>query len=1070
MKNYKFLNNVFGWTAFAIATITYFLTIEPTASFWDCPEFITTAYKLEVGHPPGAPFFMLLGRFFTLFASDVTQVALMINILSALASSFTILFLFCSITRLAQKVVTPQENGSYSIGQIIGILGAGMVGALTFAFTDSFWFSAVEGEVYASSSLFTAVVFWAILKWEEVADQPQADRWLIFIAYMMGLSIGVHLLNLLAIPAIVLVYYFKKFEVTIKGTILALLSSFVILGLLMYGLVPGVMTVASWVELLFVNTFGLSFNSGFLFFCILLCVTLIWGVYETFTGKNPLRIKISFILSIALLGIPFIGEKVWLGVLLLLILGVLLFVVFKKLNVRLLNTIMLMLTTIVIGYSSYAVIVIRSTANPPMDQNSPDNVFALKSYLNREQYGDRPLLYGQYYNAEIAFDVKDGYCIPKKKEIGDVWSPKEKELGTENDEYIISDKKIKYIYDDKFCTLFPRMYSSQPNHESAYKMWGNVKGRKIHHESCGREETHIVPTFGENLKFFFEYQLAFMYGRYFMWNFAGRQNDIQGHGEVSNGNTLTGIPFIDNLSLGNQSTLPDDMKNNKGRNVYYLLPLLLGIVGLSYQLLRGKKGVEAFCITGILFFMTGIAIVLYLNQTPYQPRERDYAYAGSFYAFAIWIGFGVLGVMALLQKIFKKESISAALATILCLGVPIQMASQNWDDHDRSGRTTARDFGRNYLESCAPNAIIFTNGDNDTFPLWYLQEVEGIRTDVRVCNLSYLQTDWYIDQMRRESYDSKPLPISWKRYQYVQGVRDVAQVYNLPQYPSMELNTAIDSFLLNPNLLKDGVGALPSPNLYLPIDKEQVLKTNTVSAEFAENILPQIEINLKKNRIFKHEMMILEMLAQNNWERPIYFAVTVGDDYYMGLKDNFQLEGLAYRLVPMSQRGGGVNTNVMFDNMLNKFKWGGIDNPDIYLDENNLRMCRTFRMMFYQLVSALVKEEKNEKAIEALDYCMKVIPGTTVKHDYTSSLLAGLYYQVGEYKKGDAIMDAIANNCVQNATWFMSLTNPQMRESVESELGHNLAVLESILAQCEQAGRTEILGKYVPVFRKYIGR
>lgn len=1067
MKQFKIANNLTGWIVFAIAAITYLLTIEPTASFWDCGEFISTAYRLEVGHPPGAPFFMLMGRFFSLFASDASQVAKMINSLSALASAFTILFLFWSITHLARKIVAKDES-KISLSQQIAILGAGAVGALAYTFSDTFWFSAVEGEVYASSSFFTAIVFWAILKWEDTSDKAHADRWLILIAYLMGLSIGVHLLNLLAIPAIVLVYYFKKYPISIKGIILALLSSVAILGLLMYGLIPGVMKVASWIELFFVNSLSLPFNSGLIFYLLLLFSVLIWGIYESYSEKNIIRIKVSFLLSVILLGIPFIFESVFLGILVCLGLIVYIFYTKKEVPLRLVHTILMALFVIVIGYSSYAMIVIRSAANPPMDQNSPDNVFALQSYLNREQYGDRPLLYGQTYNAELKLDVKGEECIPVTKEGATIWAPAEKKNPSEKDRYIATGKKITYVYDDKFNTLFPRMYSSDESHIKAYKEWANVKGRKVIHDRCGQTIVANVPTFGENLFFFFSYQLNYMYWRYFMWNFSGRQNDMQGSGDIDKGNWITGIDFIDALMIGPQKDLPPYLANNKGHNKYYLLPFLLGILGIIFQLYKGKKGVQDFWVTFTLFFMTGIAIVLYLNQTPFQPRERDYAYAGSFYAFSIWIGLGVLAIAQGLEQLLKNKTLSATIATLLCLFVPTLMASENWDDHDRSGRTTARDFGYNYLISCAPNAIIFTNGDNDTFPLWYNQEVEGVRTDVRVCNLSYLQTDWYIDQMRREAYESKPLPISWTRDKYVQGTRDIAYVYDL--LPQLEIHAAL-AFVAddNPQTKDEGNAVIPSTTLLLPVDKTQVLKTKTVDEKDAAQIVDTIPIKLKR-RLLKHELMILEMLAQNNWERPMYFAVTVGSDYYIGLGNYFKLEGMAHRIVPIkdSIEEGGINTEVMFDNMINKFRWGGVDNPKVYLDENNLRMCKTFRLMFKTLVEGLIKEGKNEKALQALDYALKVIPGKTVPHDYTSTFFAQSYYTLNQKEKGNALVDEIADNCCKNINWYLSLKNKDMINSIRSDLGYNLAVLENLLQTAHKAGSTEIVDKYGRRYEYYI--
>jgi hypothetical protein len=709
LKSFKRFNNIFGWVAFAIAAIVYLLSMEPTGSFWDCGEFIASGYKLEVGHPPGAPLFMLLVRFFTMFAPSTTMVPIFANALSALASAFTILFLFWSITHLARKAISNGAN-DFSLTRLILILSAGFVGAMAYTFSDTFWFSAVEGEVYATSSLFTALVFWAILKWEDEADRPYANRWLILIAYMMGLSIGIHLLNLLAIPAIVLVYYFRKYEVTRWGLVAALAISGILLITVLYGVIHGFVIFASKFELLFVNGFGLPYSSGVLFYALLVIVLLIAGLRYTYRRGKVL-----------------------------------------------LNTILLGLTVILVGYSSYAAIVIRSSANPPMDQNSPDNMFSLLYYLNREQYGDRPLLYGQTFNAP-AIDRKQGKAtyIPK------------------DGKYVVSSRKLSYVYDERFETLFPRMFSSEPQHVNAYKAWTNYTGRPVRVPGQdGNPQTLYVPTFGENLKFFFRYQVGFMYLRYFMWNFAGRQNDLQGHGDVLKGNWISGIPFIDNARLGPQDKLPSVLRSNKARNRYFMLPLLLGLAGLAFHYYRRSKD---FWVVTALFVLTGFAIVVYLNQTPYQPRERDYAYAGSFYAFAIWVGLGVLALYELVRKAIDHPVAAAGTGVVCTLLVPVVMGVENWDDHDRSNRYISVDFGYNMLIGCKPNSILFTYGDNDTFPLWYNQEVEGVRTDVRVSNLSYLRGDWYIDQMKRKAYESDPLPLKMTHDKYHSGNRDVVLV------------------------------------------------------------------------------------------------------------------------------------------------------------------------------------------------------------------------------------------------------------------------------------------------------
>ena len=784
MKQYNKINNLVGWLTFAVAAFTYCITIEPTASFWDCPEFITTGYKLEVGHPPGAPFFMLTANLFSQFASDATQVAKMVNIMSALMSAACILFLFWSITHLTKKLICPDDK-EMTTGKLITIMGAGLIGALAYTWSDTFWFSAVEGEVYAYSSLFTAVVFWLILKWENRANEPHSDRWLILIAYLTGLSIGVHLLNLLCIPAIVLVYYYKKNpNANLKGSLIALAGSMILVAVVLYGIVPGIVKVGGWFELLFVNDFGLPFNTGVIIYMIILAASIIWGVYESYTVKSRKRMNISFLTTVGLLGIPFYGHgwsSVFIGIIVLAILAIYLFANIGekyRVSARTLNTSLLAMMMIVVGYSSYAVIVIRSSANTPMDQNSPEDIFTLGEYLGREQYGTRPLFYGQTYASKPTLKPTEGGCVYDVEEGAPVYQRKEKERPDEKDSYEIVRHKTEYKYAQNM--LFPRMYSDA--HAQAYEDWlGGVEGRQVPYDQCGEMIMVKIPTQWDNIKFFFIYQLNYMYWRYFMWNFAGRQNDIQGQGEIEHGNWITGISFIDNMLIGDQTLLPSELKNNKGHNVFYCLPLILGLIGLFWQAYKGEKGIQQFWIVFFLFFMTGLAIVLYLNQTPQQPRERDYAYAGSFYAFAIWIGLGVAAIAEYLSKKINEKP-AAILASVVCLLVPVQMVSQTWDDHDRSNRYTCRDFGQNYLNSVPEkgNPILFTNGDNDTFPLWYNQETEGVRTDVRVCNLSYLQTDWYIDQMKRPAYDSPSLPITWDRMEYVEGTNEYVPVR--PEY------------------------------------------------------------------------------------------------------------------------------------------------------------------------------------------------------------------------------------------------------------------------------------------------
>ena len=1063
MKQYKLVNNLTGWLAFIIAAVTYCMTVEPTASFWDCPEFITTGYKLEVGHPPGAPFFMLTANLFSQLASDPSQVAFMVNIMNALMSAACILFLFWSITHLTKKLICPDDN-AMTIGKMITIIGAGLVGSLAYTWSDTFWYSAVEGEVYAYSSLFTAVVFWLILKWESVADEAHSDRWLILIAYLMGLSIGVHLLNLLCIPAIVLVYYFKKNpNANLKGSLLALVGSGALVAAVLYGIVPGIVKVGGWFELLFVNNFGMPFNTGLIIYIIILAASIIWGVYESYTQQSRKRMNISFLITIAMTGIPFYGHGAMSIVIGLLVLGALTVYLFAKLDAkwqisaRVLNTALLSIMMIVVGYSSYALIVIRSTANTPMDQNSPEDIFTLGEYLGREQYGSRPLFYGQTYASKPALKEVDGGCMYDIIEGAPVYQRKEKASADEKDSYEIVRNKMEYRYAQNM--IFPRMYSE--DHAVHYENWlGGIEGRQVPYDQCGTPMMVKIPTQWENIKFFFSYQVNFMYWRYFMWNFAGRQNDIQGHGEIEHGNWITGIPFIDNMLVGNQEFLPSDMKDNKGRNVFFCLPLILGLIGLFWQAYKGEKGVQQFWVVFFLFFMTGLAIVLYLNQTPMQPRERDYAYAGSFYAFAIWIGLGVAGVAEWLQKKIGEKP-AAIIASVACLFVPLQMVSQTWDDHDRSGRYTCSDFGKNYLNTLPEegNPIIYTNGDNDTFPLWYNQEVEGYRTDARVCNLSYLQTDWYIDQMKRDAYDSPAVPIDWKRLEYVSGHNEAIAVRpevkeTIDNFYKQNPEEAAKNFGDNPyelkNILKywvreakDGLQMIPTDSIVIKLDKEAIKRSGMMIPEGLNGEIPEyMHISLKgKSRLYKYELMMLEMLANTNWERPIYMAITVGEDNHLNLGNNFMQEGLAYRITPFNTTAlnARINSEKMYDNLMNRYKFGKIDNPDIYLDETVLRMCETHRRMFVQLSDQLIKEGKLDKAKKALDYSLEVIPTTTVPHDYQSSMskqMADQYILLGDTIAAQSILNDLANKSVEYLTWYLSLNDTQLINSYDNTLRH----------------------------------
>ena len=1073
MKQYKLVNNVLGWLTFFVAAFVYCSTIEPTASFWDCPEFITTGYKLEVGHPPGAPFFMLTANLFSQFASDPSQVARMVNTMSALLSATTILFLFWSITHLARKLIL-KDWSELTLGKLIAIEASGLVGALIYTFSDTFWFSAVEGEVYAYSSAFTAIVFWLILKWEDHADEPHSDRWLVLIAYMTGLSIGVHLLNLLCLPAIVLVYCYRRFpNIELKGSLIALVGSFILVAAVLYGVVPGIIIVAGWFELLFVNTLGCPFNTGEIIYIVLLVAIVIWAIYESYVDKSFKRQNVSFVLAVGMLGIPFRGMTWSAAILGLVILAAIYFGLnYRKkigkdlvpvLTSRFKNTALLCMLMLMIGYSSYAVIVIRSAANPPMDQNSPEDVFTLGSYLSRDQYGDSPLLYGQAYTSQVAYDVDGNMCVPKHKEGAAIWQRKEKASKDEKDSYFVVSHKDKIIYAQNM--LFPRMHSSA--HAGAYENWmGGVEGTQVPYDRCGEPVMVKMPTQMENIRFFLSYQCNFMYWRYFMWNFAGRQNDIQGNGEPEHGNWITGISFIDDWMLGDQSKMPAELKANKGHNVFYCLPLLLGLIGLFWQAWRGQRGIRQFWVVFFLFFMTGLAIVLYLNQTPQQPRERDYAYAGSFYAYAIWCGLGVLAIYDMLKKKIKGNDVAVAgVVGVACLLVPIQMASQTWDDHDRSGRYTCRDFGQNYLMTLQDkgNPIIFTNGDNDTFPLWYNQETEGVRTDARVCNLSYLQTDWYIDQMKRPAYDSPSVPITWPRIDFCSGTNDYIEVKpGMKQqllefyrdYPK-EARAAFgdDPFELK-NILKYWVRSkdsdthiIPTDTLYITIDKEAVRRSGMMMA--SDTIPDRMVISLAgKRAIYKNDLMMLEMLAQCNWERPLYVATTVGSDNYMNLGDNFVQEGLAYRITPFNTKAPGAknfDTEKTYNNVMNRFKWGGLDKPGLYIDETVMRMCYTHRHLFATLAMQLIAEGQNAKAEKVLRKSEKVLPEYNVPYTFMSgaSDLARAYALIG--KKADAarILNKVWADAKSYADYYLQLTGSRFMMS-QNEVLRQLYIMQNI--------------------------
>ena len=1049
-NRFKLLNNIIGWVVFLVAAFTFCSTIEPTASFWDCGEYIACSYKLEVGHPPGAPTFLILGRVFSLLSGgDPAMVAKWINVMSALASAFTILFLFWSITLLGLKMAR-KATASLTDGQALAILGSGVVGALAYTFSDSFWFSAVEGEVYAMSQFFTAIVFWAILRWD-ADDSARSDRWLVFIAYLMGLSIGVHLLNLLAIPAIVLIYYFKKYKPSTKGIIIAGVVSVVLLGIIQNGIIPGVVNCAANAELMFVNSFGLPFNGGTIIYFLLLLGLIVAGIIYTNTGESSKRklfygIGIAFFL-ICVFSAFSIGHTGTTSTAIIMRLGMFAgaaWLVYKlRNNLPKLNTILLSLAVLLIGYSTFFVLIIRSQANTPMDENNPEDAISMLAYLQRKQYGDWPILYGPYYGAPL--DNQNPYS-----DDAPVYEKNET-----TGEYEIVDYSYNSIpnYAPEMSTIFPRMWEgNQRSHVGEYKQWSGFDeqvARKIKmRDNQGEEKDIARPSFGNNLKYFFSFQVQWMYMRYFAWNFIGRQNDIQGHGPHHNhtdGGWMSGLNGFEGVKM---NLVPENMKNNKGMNNFYAIPFLLGLIGLWFHFSRDWKNALVML---LLFLLTGAAIVLYLNQYPLQPRERDYAYAGSFYAWAVWIGFAVYAIYELAVK-YVQQIPAAGIAAVLCLSGPYLMVKDGWDDHNRSHRYTARDFAKNYLASCAPNAIIFTNGDNDTFPLWYVQEVEGFRTDVRVVNLSLLNTDWYIEQSVRKAYGSDPVPFSFTRDQYRQGTNDQVFVFDDKKIQGYRSVKDIIAFVKDKNpqtkyitndqendagdKVSDTIAYIPTKKLFIPVDKRAVKANGTVPADTPDSLIADsVKWTLDKNYMFKADLMILDLLAQNNWKRPVYFAVTAGSDSYLNLEEYFQLEGLAYRLVPYKKpvnrsmfSPASVNTNAMYNNIMRPEKsgwaWGGIDKYDLYLDENNLRMTTNLRIQMMTLADVLIQEGKNDKAREILDKCMSALPERNVPYEPTMIYIAQFYYKLGtaaDIEKATKLAKRLFDLSEQNVKFFSAL-------------------------------------------------
>ena len=1013
---YNKINMIMGWGLFAFATIIFMMTLEPTVSFWDCGERISVSYKLQIGHPPGAPLYQMMARIFSLLAmGNVSKVAYWINAMSAVAGGLTVMFLFWTIVILAKRLIAGAAE--LTKDKAIAIFGAGAVGALTLTFSDSFWFTAVEAEVYVTSLFLTAFVFWSILKWEASAHKKDSWKWLVLIAYIIGLSIGVHMLNLLAIPAIVFVYYFKNYKATTKGVILTGIISVVLLGFIMEVLIPGLLTLDWRFERFFVNTLGLPFHSGTIAFFVVLIASIVFGLY--YTHKH--------------------NKIVW-------------------------NTVILAFTFLVIGYSSFFMLVIRSNAHVPINENAPKDALAMKAYLGREQYGAWPLLHGPYYNAPV-IDAEDGKPVYGKN--------------FETGRYEIINPRIglESIYDPEFMTVFPRMYSNrQQSHISGYESWGNVTGRPVRiTRRDGTSDVVNKPTFTENIRFFVSYQAVHMYWRYLMWNFSGRQNDIQGHGSPVEGNWITGITFVDEIRLGPQADIPDSLKNNRGRNIYFMLPFLLGLIGFLYQL---KRSPNDTLVVGLLFFMTGLAIIIYLNQTPFQPRERDYSYIGSFYAFSIWVGLGVLSLIQFLSRKIKPMAAIVITLALTLLLVPANMAKENWDDHDRSTRYTTRDVAINYLESCAPNAIIFTNGDNDTFPLWYAQEIEGVRRDIKVVNLSLLNADWYIDNMmRRKTYDAAPLPFTLLPHQYREGTRDFVYILENPNLTGPQNLRSIIEFVADETSrtrIRTGRGMedyIPTKQFRLPVDSAKVLANGTVAPEDAHLIVPAVEWTIEDFGVQKNHLMVLDFLQANNWDRPVYFAITTGRESYIGLEKYFQLEGMAYRLVPIRSENtdgqeGRINTGILYNNLMHKFRWGNISDPRTYMNEDNRRLAVNFRNIFQRLANALIEENKIDSAIAVLDRVQEQMPPHSVPINYFSLFIAESYYDAGAHEKANSIVSDMIDLYSQDLRYYFSFTG-RRATALDSRKQEALAVMQRLTMVTEFAGETELTTRARSVFEQY---
>ena len=1036
MNNFKRINTIFGWLMFVAALVVYILTLEPSVSLWDCGEFISASYRLQVVHPPGAPLFLMLGRLFSIFAEPGTnEVAIAVNMLSAVASAATVMFTFWITVHFAKKILKLDINAtSIDLGNSITIIGAGMVAALSVTFMDTFWFSAVEAEVYAASSCFMALAFWAILRWERVKDEDTSDRWIVFIAYVVGLGIGLHLLNLLVVPAIILYYFINKFGASRNNILKAAAIGLGSIGILQWGIIPKTPAIAAFFDRIFVNTFGLPFNSGVLFFMLLLIGGIAYALYHTTVNNKPIA-----------------------------------------------NLVVLCFAFIMLGFSSYSMVVIRSIAEPAIDMNDPQDAQSLLSYINREQYGSRPLVSGPYWNARLV-DIDKGGTIYRRG-VDDEGNNFYEEVGN----------KQEPVYDPKYSTILPRM-GDMTEKSSYYPIW------------CGMEKTFFEintleqrvkadpgnqdlrqqleaakakkPTFKNNMTFLFNYQLGWMYWRYFMWNFVGRQNDLQNvTGNSQQGNWISGIKAIDESRLDSPQDVPAYLNYNKARNTYYFLPLILGLLGMF---LMYKKSKMDFYTVLVMFVFTGLLVVIYLNQPPLEPRERDYTFAGSFQTFGIWIGLSVLFFVDLLQKAIGKPSAAVASTLIALVAAPVLMGSQNWDDHDRSDRYLGISFAKNYLNSCEENAILFTNGDNDTYPLWYAQNVEGIRTDVRIINLSLLPTEWYSSALRRKVFESDVLPLSIPEEKIKSGTRDYVRFFNDKAvdpnkfYPLGQ----VLNYVTNDDKRQrtnDGqmVSVFPAKKYSLDVDKNAVLAMNYIPAKDTSKIVDKMYWNIGRNGLSKGDLVVLDIIntnAKTGWKRPIYWTTTTGSSVYLGLDKYLRNNGLTYQLLPVeanTRMRGMDDMDMLYDKLMNVYVWGNMEKGEMFLDDKAQLVPKNLRSTFIQVADYMSRNERHDSAVALIDKCFASMPESILPMNLRlKAASADIYYRAGDMEKGDAILQAVGTDALDLVKYYNGFKTKGI-QSVGGEKNENLEILRNAGLLAERYNRDELGTKYKDLYNQY---